>query len=510
LLLDTVTPSTESSIMNIPAQNHRKVAMGVVSVFQRFANPWRARPARQGPIPIPAALAGGINITVHLHEKAPYDVPLVLPRERAAWGHATHAEQSAYRPRGRFTVARFERVARWRSALAGYVRWPGRRSGDAAFHPDVESLKPLLNIVPAAMIVVDSAHRVVLANEPAAALFGYTAQELGDMSFMQLFSRIADNVKDRSGSPPPGAPDDELTDAAGLRTAIARCKDGGERAVSVKCAQYGVDGASPWIVMIADPCEPEQDFRGDDSQRAQLARASELGEMAAALSHEINQPLTAILSNAQAAQRFMALTPSDPADLREALADIVADSCRATEIVRKLRQFVRRAPPETLPLDMCKLVGEVMHFMRREAAARGIRMTLDSAGPVPMVCCDRIQLQQVMINLLLNAFDAVEGCCAEDRVVSMEVSTTPQAEAVRIAVRDRGLGLNADQIGDVFKPFATTKPHGLGLGLSISRSIVSMHGGHLWAESNGDRGATFHVMLPATRAAEGPDSRHSS
>jgi two-component system sensor kinase FixL len=232
--------------------------------------------------------------------------------------------------------------------------------------------------------------------------------------------------------------------------------------------------------------------------------------MAAALAHEINQPLTAILSNAQAAQRFLELTPSGLCDLREALADIVADSCRAIEVVRKLRQFVKRDAPETLPLDMGNLVRGVMHLMRREAVVRGVRVTLDIAGHVPMVCCDNIQLQQVMINLLLNAFDAVEGCCAEDRVVSVKVGTAPQGEGVGIAVSDRGVGLNADQIGEIFKPFSTSKPHGLGLGLSISRSIVSMHGGRLWAESNGDRGATFHVLLPSARAAEGSEPRRTS
>jgi two-component system sensor kinase FixL len=261
--------------------------------------------------------------------------------------------------------------------------------------------------------------------------------------------------------------------------------------------------------MIVDPCEQEE-ARRDEQQRAHLARASELGEMAAALAHEINQPLTAILSNAQAAQRFLELTPSDISDLREALADIVADSFRATEIVRKLRQFVRRVPPETLPLDMGNLAREVMRLMRRDAVSRGVRVTLDIAAHVPMVRCDKIQLQQVMINLLLNAFDAVEGCCAEDRVVSVTVSTAPQAEGVSIAVSDRGLGLNADQIGEVFKPFSSSKPHGLGLGLSISYSIVTMHGGRLWAENNGDRGATFHILLPSASGAEGSDPRQTS
>ncbi|MFM0478578.1 sensor histidine kinase [Paraburkholderia strydomiana] len=137
-------------------------------------------------------------------------------------------------------------------------------------------------------------------------------------------------------------------------------------------------------------------------------------------------------------------------------------------------------------------------------------MTLDIGAEVPMVRCDKIQLQQVMINLLLNAFDAVAGRCTADRVVSVKVSGAPQGDGIRIAVSDRGPGLNAAQIGEVFQPFSSLKPQGLGLGLPISCSIVSMHGGRLWAENNGDRGATFNILLPSVSGAEGSDLNQAS
>jgi two-component system sensor kinase FixL len=196
--------------------------------------------------------------------------------------------------------------------------------------------------------------------------------------------------------------------------------------------------------------------------------------------------------------------------LREAFADIVADSFRATEIVRKLRQFVKRAAPETLLLDIGNLVGGVVHLMRRNAVIRGVSVTLDIAEPMPMVRGDVIQLQQVMINLLQNAFDAVEGCCAEDRVVSVKVGRAPQGEGVSITVSDRGPGLKADQIGEVFTPFSTSKPNGLGLGLSISISIISLHGGRLIAERHGERGATFRILLPFAGENGGSNSRRTS
>jgi two-component system sensor kinase FixL len=315
---------------------------------------------------------------------------------------------------------------------------------------------------------------------------------------------MADDTNRRCA--PASGPGGDAADSGERRIAIARCKDGGERPVSVKCTRYGAAGAFRWIVTIVDP-------RGlgeacpDDTQKAPVACVSELGEMAAALAHEINQPLTAILSNAQAAQRFLQFSPSDLGDLREALTDIVADSFRATEIVRKLRELVRRGAPDMRPLDMGTLVHGVTHLMRRNALARGASVTLDIAEHVPMVCGDNIQLQQVMINLLQNAFDAVEGRCPEDRVVSVKISAAPPGDGVSIAVSDHGPGVKADQIGQVFKPFSTSKPHGLGLGLSISSSIVSMHGGRLWAENNLGGGATFHILLPTASEAQGCDSR---
>ena len=499
--------------MNGPAQDHRSVVLKVASAWQRFANASRIRAVARNRALV--SLISRVQQAMPLDNKTLWEPPLGLQPEGETCGHDAFSEkkQSDALAHRRAAAARFDRTGRLTAALAGYVPSTGRRPGDVPVHPGAESLKPLLEMMPGAVIAFDDAHRIVLVNEPATTLFGYTAEELGGMSFVQLFPRIADDdAKARSGPLSPGAPGasgEGLAGSAGLRTAIARCKDGCERAVSVKCTQYGSAGASPWLVMIVDPGGQEQTHR-DEQQRAHLARASELGEMAAALAHEINQPLTAILSNAQAAQRFLETTPSDISDLREALADIVADSFRATEIVRKLRQFVRRVPPETMPLEMGNLAREVMQLMRRDAVSRGVRMTLDIAAPVPMVRCDKIQLQQVIINLLLNAFDAVEGCCAEDRVVSVSVSAASQGEGVRIAVSDRGLGLNAGQIGEVFKPFSSSKPQGLGLGLSISGSIVSMHGGRLWAENNADRGATFHILLPSASGVENTHARQPS
>ncbi|MFM0478577.1 PAS domain S-box protein [Paraburkholderia strydomiana] len=341
--------------MKSPTQDQRNVMMAIVSVCARLTNAWSARSGAQDPAP--AALADGIGTTIPLHHKAPCDASGIYGRTRGVCGQdMADREMSGAGGQRRHAAARFNCMGRLPAALDGYVPWSGPHPEGKPLHPGAESLKPRLDMVSGAVIAVDDAHRVVLANESAATLFGYTTEELRGMSFMQLFPRIADDdAKSRSGASSPGASGDGLAGSGELRTAIARCKDGCERAVSVKCTQYGPNGASRWMVIIVDAWEQEE------------ARGSDLGETAAMLAHEINQPLSAILSNAQAAQIFVDMTPSDISGLREALADIVAASFRATELVRKLRQFVRRAPPETQPLEVGILMREVLHLMRRDA-----------------------------------------------------------------------------------------------------------------------------------------------
>jgi two-component system sensor kinase FixL len=448
---------------------------------------------------VPAAAEERIRTPTHEHDAALRDAGFGLPRERSrreARGAQVHRPPA---------VARVEQTGRFKAILAGYVSWWDRHPNSAAHRFVAGNLKPLLEATPVALMVVDEDHRVALVNEPAATLFGYTTEELRGLSFVQLCPRMADEVKR------PGAPAGLFVRGAGAagcgewQMAVARCKDGSELPVSVQCMHYGPAGAAQWIVTILDPDE-QQHAGADDAHSAHLLRVSELGDLAAALAHEINQPLTAVLGNAQAAQRFLQCSPADPSDLREALADIVADSFRATEIVRKLRQLVRGATSETRPLDMGILVRGVTHLMRRNALARGASVTLDIGRHAPMVRGDNIQLQQVMVNLLQNAFDAVEGCGVERRVVTVTTRAAPREGGVSIAVTDHGPGLKADQIGAVFRPFSTSKQQGLGLGLSISSSIVAMHGGRLWAENNEHGGATFHILLPSASEAEGAGS----
>jgi len=234
-----------------------------------------------------------------------------------------------------------------------------------------------------------------------------------------------------------------------------------------------------------------------ERQRAELshiARVASLGQLTTALAHELNQPLTAILGNAEAARRFLTQGSADPDMLREILGDIIEDDVRAGEIIQRIRALVRREQSEHAAVAIADVIREVLLVIRNDAALQSVAIELELEASLPPVLGDRIQLQQVVLNLLLNALDAVKGSPEGEREVA--VTSGERDEWVHVAVRDRGTGLDPEALENVFLPFYTTKPEGLGVGLSICRTIIQDHGGRLWAENNTDGGATFHFELP--------------
>jgi len=256
-------------------------------------------------------------------------------------------------------------------------------------------------------------------------------------------------------------------------------------------------GGDPCTLMVVIDRTERYELQRNRQQLAHLTRVSTLGELAGSLAHELNQPLTAILSNAQAAQRFMATEPINLEEVREILRDLVKDNHRASEVIRKIRALVKKGELEAAPLSIANVIGDVALLVHSDAIVRGIRVMVNIAPGLPPVHGDRVQLQQVILNLLLNAFDALESCCAHNRTVAVGAALD-SAGAIRVVVRDSGPGLAGNTFDKLFMPFFTSKREGLGLGLSISRSIVEMHGGRIWAENNEDRGASFYFTLPAS------------
>lgn len=240
------------------------------------------------------------------------------------------------------------------------------------------------------------------------------------------------------------------------------------------------------------------------AEQAELHRRKELwhagrlataGELTATIAHEVIQPLGAILANVGAAEMLMERdTEASTEELRQVLVDLRTDDLRAIEIIQHLRALLARHEPAREPLDMALLVNDVLRLLGAEARRRQVALVARCDEPLPVVHGDRVQLQQVLLNLVMNAMDAMAGTPSPARQVT--VRTFESAGGVEVTVADQGPGIAADVLPRLFESFFTTKPQGMGLGLSIARSIAVSHNGRLWAESTAGRGATFHLLLP--------------
>jgi signal transduction histidine kinase/integral membrane sensor domain MASE1 len=253
-------------------------------------------------------------------------------------------------------------------------------------------------------------------------------------------------------------------------------------------------GAVAAHVDVTERRRAEDEARRSREELAHFLRVSTVGELTTSLAHELNQPLTAILANAQAAQ-FTLASGGDASELPEILDDIVEEDKRAGEVIRRLREMLRKREPAHERLDLNALAADVVRLVAGDAALRNVAIRLDLAQePLPL-SGDRIQIQQVLLNLLLNAMDAMEARPAPERLVV--VATARAAEgAVDLSVSDTGTGLDDGAAVRIFEPFYTTKPSGMGMGLSIARSIVEAHGGRIWGRNNAGPGATFMLTLP--------------
>ncbi len=239
----------------------------------------------------------------------------------------------------------------------------------------------------------------------------------------------------------------------------------------------------------------ELEIQSHREEVAHLLRVASLGELSTALAHELNQPLMAILSNAQAAQRFLAQDKLDPAEIREILKDIVADDQRASEVICRLRTLLKKGEFQPQALDVNELIQDVIKLMNGDLAARAVSVVTEFAAGLPPIRGDRVQLQQVLINLILNAGDAMTQTAAGARVLTLR-SRRGEGGVIQICVADTGSGVPLGDEQKIFEPYHTTKAAGLGLGLSLSRSMIVAHGGRLWVENRAGGGAVFCFTLP--------------
>jgi signal transduction histidine kinase len=250
----------------------------------------------------------------------------------------------------------------------------------------------------------------------------------------------------------------------------------------------------------------EAETRRLRDQLAHTGRVSMLGELAASLAHELNQPLTAIYTNAQAAHRFLDRKRPALGEARGALNDLGQDCRRAGDVLGRLRQMFRRHETERQPLAVGPLIEHVLRLLHEDAVARNVDVVLDVAPRLPVVNGDRVQLEQVVMNLVVNAFDAVTGT---DGPREVTVRASARDGRVQLAVLDNGKGIARSELERIFEPFFSRKPNGMGMGLAICRTIVEAHGGRIFARNRPERGSVFEVNLPGMTGAEATQERES-
>ena len=241
--------------------------------------------------------------------------------------------------------------------------------------------------------------------------------------------------------------------------------------------------------------QAELEIQLQREELAHLSRVTMLGELSGSLAHELNQPLTAILSNAQAAQRFLVRDDADLDELRAILADIVAEDKRAGEVIMRLRQMLKKGMTQHRLLDLNELVEEALKLMRNELGNHGVVVKAELSPALPAIKGDRVQLQQVLLNVLTNACHAMMEVAPTDRVIRLRTLVSHDG-AARVEIEDCGCGIPPENLERIFIPFFTTRTEGMGLGLVVCSNIIAAHGGKLWAANNPDRGATFNFTLP--------------
>jgi C4-dicarboxylate-specific signal transduction histidine kinase len=286
----------------------------------------------------------------------------------------------------------------------------------------------------------------------------------------------------------------------------AQRKDGQEFPVEVSFGELTSDGHKVFTGFIRDISERKQaedqlraSERNLQMTQAELARVSRLttmGELAASIAHEVNQPLTAVINNASACMRLLANNNLDPEVLRRALEGIIADGTRASTVLARIRAFIKKEPAEKSELDINEVIQEVLALAGRELYEHQVLPDHQLKADLPSVLADRVQLQQVLLNLIMNGIEAMAAVADRPRLLGVQ-SRIDESGDVLVAVSDCGTGFGL-ALDRVFHPFFTTKANGMGMGLSISRSLVESHGGRLWAAPNSPHGAVFSFTLPAT------------
>jgi len=369
-----------------------------------------------------------------------------------------------------------------------------RKRAEEALGRSERQFRALFEEAAVGIALVDSAGRPFESNRKLQQILGYSAHELRGMPFTaftdpedakadwSLFSDLMSGKRDNYHIEKRYRRKDGALVWGDVTVYIVR-DDRGQPMFSIGMVQD-----------ITDRKRAEEALQEAQAELAHVARVSTLGELAASIAHEINQPLAAIVADANACLHWLAADHPDIDSVREALAGVATDGHRAAEVIQRIRALCRRTDPQRERLDINDVIREVVLLVRNEVLGHRVSLRTDLASAVPAVLGDRVQLQQVMINLVINGMEAMVP--VTDRPRELLIRSQHEADLVLVAVQDSGTGIEPDNVDRMFDAFFTTKPRGMGMGLSISRSIIEAHAGRLWVSPNAGPGATFQFSLP--------------
>jgi PAS domain S-box-containing protein len=367
-----------------------------------------------------------------------------------------------------------------------------RKRAEAALRASEERWRAMFEIAPVGIATLDfERRRYLTVNESFQRMTGYTEAELRNLTTLEIThedDRAAMQERIDSGT------------VGFLQRKRYRRKDGEVVWADVTAFVVPATDSTPAfrgtvIVDISDRKRAEEALQQAQADLARLNRVMLLGEMTASIAHEVNQPIAAVITNANAGLRWLGAKRPDLDEVRQALGRIVRDGTRAGEVIGRIREHTKKMPPHRDLLDINKAIREVVALTQTETQRNAVRLQSRLVDDLPFVSADRVQLQQVMINLIINAIEAMAGAGDGPRELTI-VSGIDDANDVVVEMQDTGPGLDPQQLDRLFQSFYTTKPDGIGMGLAISRSIIEAHGGRLSAAPNQPHGAAFRFTLP--------------
>jgi PAS domain S-box-containing protein len=377
-----------------------------------------------------------------------------------------------------------------------------RKQTEAALRASEERFRRYFDLGLIGMAITSPTKGILEVNDELCRILGYERQELLRMTWVEM-----------------SHPDDIALDVAHFQRVLAGEIDGYsidkrwvrkdgrivDGIMAARCVRR-TDGTVEYFVgLVQDITERKSAERrlGESERRlhalevelAHVARATTLGELAASIAHEVNQPLAAIVMNAQACSRWLGANPPDLREAHTAMNRVVGDANRAAEVIARIRAFLQQGEPQLVAVNLSEVIADVVAIVQGEISVQGVSVAVRPGIGLPAVSADRIQLQQVVLNLVVNAIEAMSPVPARARTLGIEAGRHG-TDALRVAVRDSGVGITSAHRDRIFDAFYTTKPHGMGMGLAISRSIIEAHGGRLWATANDGPGSTFQFTVP--------------